>query len=125
MNKVFQPLLWVLVGAGIAGGIFFLLNRPDGVEVTILVATPTPIGTAPVTQGVVTPENQLININLASPELMASALLGIGEVRAQAIVDYRNQEGPFRRTDELMKVPGIGPVTYQGLRDLVTVGEIP
>ncbi len=125
MRKVFRPLLWVLVGAGIAGGVFFMLNRPRGMEITIVVSTPTPISTVSGADGVTTPEKQLININLAPPELMAYALPGIGEVKAQAIVDYRNREGVFHRTDELMKVPGIGPVTYQGLRELVTVGVIP
>ena len=122
MRKVFQPLLWALVGASIAGGVFFLLNRPQDTGITIVVPSPTPLASQEVAP---TPERQLININLASAELMACALPGIGEMKAQAIVDYRNQEGPFHRTDELMKVPGIGPVTYQGIRDLVTVGETP
>ncbi|MBI4202639.1 MAG: ComEA family DNA-binding protein [Chloroflexi bacterium] len=62
-----------------------------------------------------------VNINTATlAELMA--LPNIGQVRAQAILDYRYQNGPFQRTDELMKVPGIGSATYQGLQDLVTVG---
>ena len=50
---------------------------------------------------------------------------GIGPVKAQAIVDYRIQEGRFQPIDELMKVPGIGPVTYKGFMDLVTVGKTP
>ena len=52
-------------------------------------------------------------------------LPGIGEVKAQAIIDYREREGRFRRTDELLKVPGIGSVTYERLSELVTVGAGP
>ena len=122
MRKVFQPLLWALVGASIAGGVFFLLNRPQDTGITIVVPSPTPLASQEVAP---TPEQQRININLASAELMACALPGIGSVKAQAIVDYRNQNGPFHRADELMKVTGIGSVTYQGIRDLVTVGEPP
>ena len=122
MRKVFQPLLWALVGASIAGGVFFLLNRPQDAGITIVVPSPTPLVSQEVAP---TPEQQRININLASAELMACALPGIGEMKAQAIVDYRNQNGPFHRADELMKVTGIGSVTYQGIRDLVTVGEPP
>ena len=99
-----------------------MLNRPQGASITIIVPSPTPTGLVSDTPA--TPQRQLIDINLASVELLAT-LPGIGEVKAQAIVDYRNQEGPFHRTDELMKVPGIGSTTYQGLRDLVTVGETP
>ncbi len=62
--------------------------------------------------------------NLA-PSWLLMALPGIGETRAQAIVDYREHEGPFQRVDQLLQVPDIGPATYQGLRGLVTVGELP
>ncbi len=114
----------MLVGAGIAGGVFFMLNRPQETGISIIVPSPMPSVSIEPNGPDVTPERQLININLASTELLV-ALPGIGEVKAQAIVDYRNQEGPFHRTDELMKVPGIGPVTYEGVKDLVTVGEVP
>lgn len=67
------------------------------------------------------PTGQRVNINTAGREELMS-LPGIGQVKAQAIVDYRFQKGPFQRADELMKVPGIGPATYDGLKDLVTVG---
>ena len=40
-------------------------------------------------------------------------LLGFGEVRAQAIIDYRHQNGPFRNISDLTKVEGIGIATYE------------
>ena len=101
-----------------------MLNRPQGGGVTIVVPSPTP--TAPAISRPVAPtqERQRININTASVEMLDS-LPDIGPVKAKAIVAYRNEHGLFQRTDELMKVPGIGPTTYQTLRDLVTVGEPP
>lgn len=61
------------------------------------------------------------NVNTAT-EAELRALPGIGEVKASAIVEYRRANGPFQRLDELLKVDGIGPATYAGLKDLVTVG---
>lgn len=66
----------------------------------------------------------LIDLNLASPSLLGT-LPGIGVVLAQSIVDHREKNGPFRSVEEITDVPRIGPVTYQKIRDLVTVGDSP
>jgi competence protein ComEA len=67
-------------------------------------------------------EFQKININTADAWLLA-ALPGIGDVRAQAIIAYRQQAGPFRDINELLNVEGIGIVTLDNIRDLITVGD--
>lgn len=100
------------------------MNRPQGADIIFLVPTPTSPGSIQADDLSLTPEQQRININLASLELL-DTLPGIGPVKAQAIVDYRERNGPFHRTDELTKVPGIGFITYQGISDLVTVGDTP
>lgn len=61
-----------------------------------------------------------INVNSASKEQLDS-LKGIGPVKAQAIIDYRRQHGPFNSVDELEKVPGIGPETLKDIRGKVMV----
>lgn len=65
---------------------------------------------------------QKIDINRAEAWLL-EALPGIGKTLAQRIVDYRQQHGSFRNTNELLKVAGIGTTTYEQIRDLITVAD--
>ncbi|MFU8796347.1 MAG: helix-hairpin-helix domain-containing protein [Dehalococcoidia bacterium] len=65
---------------------------------------------------------QRIDINRADPWLL-EALPGIGEVRAQAIVGYRLEHGRFRRIEDLLNVSGIGPATFERIRDHITVSD--
>jgi competence protein ComEA len=65
-------------------------------------------------------ETSLIDLNLADVDTLTT-LPGIGESKAQAIVDYRTDYGPFQTVDDLLLVPGIGESTLEGLRELVTV----
>jgi competence protein ComEA len=63
---------------------------------------------------------QLINVNTATAAEL-EVLPGIGEVLAGTIVAYRDEHGPFGSVDQLEDVSGIGPVTLEEIRDLVTV----
>lgn len=65
---------------------------------------------------------QKISLNHADVWLIA-ALPGIGQGKAQAIVNYRNQHGPFRRIEDLLNVEGIGKTTLERIRDLITIEE--
>jgi competence protein ComEA len=68
------------------------------------------------------PATQKININRAEVWLL-EALPNIGEVKAQAIYDYRRQNGPFRNVEEITKVPGINSSTFDKIKGLITVAE--
>lgn len=60
-----------------------------------------------------------IDLNSASQkELMT--LPGIGESKAARIIAWREQNGPFRSTGDLMRIPGIKQATYNELKDLIT-----
>jgi competence protein ComEA len=48
-------------------------------------------------------------------------LPGIGPAKAQAIMDYRAQHGPFKRLEDLQNVTGIGTKTYEDLKSLITL----
>ena len=63
---------------------------------------------------------QKVDINRADAWLL-DALPGIGADRAQAIVDYRNKNGEFKRIEDLLKVEGIGERTFAEIRDNITV----
>ena len=84
------------VGAGVAAG-----------------STPEAAGKEPTLNGVV-------NVNTATVEEL-QLLPGIGEARAQAVVDMRKKRGGFKSVDELLEVKGIGPSGLQRLRPHVTL----
>lgn len=65
---------------------------------------------------------QKVNINQAAAWLL-QALPGIGDTRAQAIMDYRCQNGGFHHIAELTKVKGIGISTYEQIKHLITVTD--
>jgi competence protein ComEA len=71
----------------------------------------------PVTQG---STEDLVNINTATLEEL-DALPGIGLTTAQKIIDYRTVNGPFGAIEDIMNVSGIGPSTFEGIKDLITV----
>jgi competence protein ComEA len=65
---------------------------------------------------------QKIDINRAEPWLL-EALPGIGKVTAQAIVNYRAENGPFQRIEDLLEVSGIGRATLENIEDFITVSD--
>ncbi|HEV8722193.1 MAG TPA: helix-hairpin-helix domain-containing protein [Candidatus Binatia bacterium] len=62
----------------------------------------------------------VVNINTATKEELTT-LKGVGEKRAQEIIDYRKKNGNFKSVDELEKVPGVGPGLMKQIRSQVTV----
>lgn len=61
-----------------------------------------------------------ININIATvDELMT--LKGIGQTKAEAIIEYRNTNGLFKSTEDIMNVTGIGQSIYNNIKDSITV----
>lgn len=63
----------------------------------------------------------LVDINQADQSQLET-LPGIGPAKAQAIIGYRDSQGPFKTIDQLKEVDGIGDKTFEKLADLVKVG---
>lgn len=75
-----------------------------------------PTGAAPSS----TPTSAVVNVNTADA-LALETVPGIGPVLAAAIVQHREEHGPFPSVDALLEVSGIGPATLESVRLYVTV----
>jgi competence protein ComEA len=80
---------------------------------------PPPVsGGAPGSGG---PVGTLVDINTATA-VELETLPRIGPATSQRIIEYREANGPFAAIEDIQNVPGIGPATFEGLKDLITVG---
>ncbi len=61
-----------------------------------------------------------VNLNEADIEALQT-LDGIGEVKAKAIIDYRDKNGPFKQIEDIKNVSGIGDSVYEKIKDNITV----
>ena len=117
----------VYIGGAVANPGFYSLREDDTIEALIQSAGLTPDADTGKIKIYVSntneiPQPQRININQAEAWLL-DALPGIGPDRAQAIVDYRNQNGPFRRIEDLLNIGGIGNTTLDTIRELIAVED--
>lgn len=65
-------------------------------------------------------EGEVINVNTATAADL-QRLPGIGEAKARAILDWREEHGPFESPEDLMEVSGIGPGIFEDIQAYVTV----
>jgi len=91
---------------------------------TIPSDTPTPVTNPSKSIIVELPSsNTLININTASQADLEN-LPGIGPVKAKTIIAFRESNGFFGLIEDIQKVPGIGPKTFENLKSLITVEDL-
>ena len=64
-----------------------------------------------------------VNINTADVQALAQNINGIGPKKAQAIIDYRQENGPFKSVEELTKVKGIGLKIIERNKDDLRVSD--
>ncbi|MGV6850937.1 MAG: ComEA family DNA-binding protein [bacterium] len=62
-----------------------------------------------------------ININTANAQQLAQNLNGIGPSKASAIVQYREQNGPFTNIEQLQMVKGIGPMILEKNKERIKI----
>ena len=68
----------------------------------------------------VSPQSGLVDVNHASSQELQS-LPGIGPVLAQRILDWRKQNGPYKRLEDLLLVRGIGTGRFEKIKPFVTL----
>lgn len=140
-NKLGGNLGWILVMLLVAGSSFLLgssVNQKSGSQMTAVESNaPTqsvisdisstlqnPAPTAPVassdTAATATPATGTVNINTAGVSEL-DTLPGIGPAYANAIINYRTANGPFVRIDDIVKIKGIGPKTFEKLKSRITI----
>jgi competence protein ComEA len=61
-----------------------------------------------------------VNVNTATVAQL-EALPGVGQRVAERIVDYRTKNGPFKKVEDLMLVPGIGEKTFQLIKPYASI----
>ena len=62
-----------------------------------------------------------VNINTADADTLSSELSGVGLSKAEAIVAYREQHGPYKQLEDLTKVKGIGTATIEKNKTKITL----
>jgi competence protein ComEA len=109
------------------GGMNLAAKLEDGQQLEIPASAGSAPSVAPTTafriipsSATATPSGDLININSASLDQLES-LPGIGPTTAQNIIDYRTEHGPFAHIEDILNVAGIGPATFDSIKDLITV----
>lgn len=91
-----------------------LLVDGQQIHVQAIGATPPAGGAA----GAAPAESGTVSLNSASASEL-TALPGVGETTAAAIVAHREAKGPFTSVEQLTDVRGIGPAKFEAMRDMV------
>ena len=64
-----------------------------------------------------------VNINKADAATLAKSLDGVGLSKAEAIVAWRQEHGPFKTVEDLSQVKGFGPATLERNRNAILLGD--
>ena len=111
-KKLSQTAISAIVVALLSG-----LGGQAMAETPVTVTSDKPVATATVTQGELKQLRPKVNINQAGADELVEALIGVGPSKADAIVAWRNENGPFQSLADFAKVKGIGPATLEKNKD--------
>ncbi len=118
----------IYVGGAVNNPGYYPLKARDGIEDIINAAggitpnaDPTQLKLYIAEAGKEAPP-QKVDLNRAEAWLL-QALPGIGETRAKSIIEYRQQQGPFRNINELLKIEGVGTAIFEKIKHLITVAD--
>lgn len=110
-----KSLRLLMVSAVVAGAMFSVSGFSDPVKPQNMPQKQV------ATQIAESPNAATVNINQADAATLADRLNGIGLKKAQAIVSFREQHGPFKSADELANVTGIGEATVEKNKSIISV----
>lgn len=114
----------LLLYSVISNSIVIPVNKEDDKEVNIVYKQTSSVKNQSKVESNSTPNKQvnlMVNINTADINTLI-LLNGIGQTKAQAIIDYRNQNGSFKTIEDIMKVAGIKEITFEKIKNNITVG---
>ena len=123
-----EPPGYIYIGGAVDNPGLYPVSAGDSLETLIQAAGGTSDSADPARLRLYVPtaaeaeQPQKVNINRAEAWLL-DALPGIGPARAQAIIDYRQENGQFHHINDITKIDGIGPAIYDNLKDLITVAD--
>lgn len=66
---------------------------------------------------------ETVNINTADKDTLMTVIKGVGEKRAEAIIAYREQNGPFKSIEELAEVRGVGASIVEANMDNLSIED--
>ena len=119
--KISRLEWWVLLLTALfaAGTLLWFCAAPPRQGVTVSVVKDLPVEEEPGPEAPGMLAGEVMNLNTASAADL-TRLPGIGTVKAEAIVAWRQEHGGFSAVEELLEVKGIGEATLEGLRPYVT-----
>ncbi len=92
----------------------------DGQKILVMPEGQTPVLPAQPERSIPIEISGPIDINTATVEVL-DTLPGIGPAKAADIITYRQKHGAFDRIEDIQNVSGIGPATFEDIRELITV----
>lgn len=92
----------------------------DGQKIVVPSVSDVESGNVPAGNDETETSDGLIDINTASEEMLMT-LPGVGQAKASDIITYRNKNGNFSKTEDIMKVSGIKENLYNKIKDFIKV----
>lgn len=115
-----------LISIGFVSGIVFsgllllTINIIRGNQVRNSIPVNATVVSSGINKGIPEPSSEKIDLNQATLTQLET-LPGIGETKANAIIEFRNKYGAFEDISELSYVPGIGNTLLKSIQDLVII----
>ncbi len=68
-------------------------------------------------------ETEITKVNINTADKAALRSIGLSESRAQGVIDYRNEKGPFQAIEDIRNVSGIAEVTFSKIKNKITISD--